>query len=183
MCTGPNPEITDRQRHFRLERSYSPTGFAGAFKTSEGLTIRRLSDIPNRALRSLRSPRGAGNTRARSCGDAHSRKAGNTGTGCSCRVIAWVQSFSAQVRARGPCAERTIKNWFSAGKPYPSLIPYPLPLIPLFSATAWVQSFSAQVRARGPCAERTIKNWFSAGKPYPSRNPQSAIPNPSFIYK
>ena len=80
MCTGLNPEITDRQRHFRLEQSYSPTGFAGALKTS-GLTIRRLSDIPNRALRSLRSPRGAGNTRARSCGDAHSRKAENTGTG------------------------------------------------------------------------------------------------------
>ena len=44
--------------------------------------------LQKRALRFLRSPRGAGNTRALSCGGTHSRKAGNTGASRKCRATA-----------------------------------------------------------------------------------------------
>jgi len=46
-----------------------------------------------RTLRSLRSTRGAGNTLAPSCGDAGTRKAGNTGARRKCRATAWAESF------------------------------------------------------------------------------------------
>ena len=50
--------------------------------------------LQKRALRFLRSPRGAGNTRALSCGGTVSREAGNTGTSRKCRVTACTKKSS-----------------------------------------------------------------------------------------
>ena len=54
--------------------------------------------FPGRALRSLRSPRGAGNTLQLSCGSTGTRGAGNTGTSPSCRATACQKRSSSNTR-------------------------------------------------------------------------------------
>ena len=78
-----------------------------------------------RTLRSLRSTRAAGNTRAPSCGDAGTRKAGNTGARRKCRATAWVKPFSAQVQATARARSALNKIGFRR-KPYPSRNPQSL---------------------------------------------------------
>ena len=136
QCLG---NFSCKETHFYLRQirlaplKHLFPGSAGTFPSREGgdrQHVYRVSHLPlapvvqSITLRFLRSTRGAGNTRAPSCGIARSRKAGNTHSRRQCRVTVWVQSCSAHLQAKGPIYHGPLPN---LKRPTFPLTPFPFP--------------------------------------------------------